>query len=426
MNLSGGPNTTPGSPAGVAQKPKVPISIESFLLGFKVPFDVYTKEGSGYSCIFKKWTKFDQDIKTSLKSKGILYLYVEGDPTQIKEFFKAAPAASASVAPKPTEADYLSYTKAKDEFHHVSKLVFAPGSKVNFSIYNNVGTQFTPLIETIQDRHVPVTENIKTVSGSLAIKISDLKLFREYIFALSKTSSSDSSGLQAKVAGIKEGAKINIRDFLADPGSSKNIDGVVSSANQVISVLKRKEATLSSMLTVNAGDMLLYNHCTNVAVLSTAIALAMGMDQGQIEKLALGAMMHDVGKKNLNSSILHKREALTNEEFAIWKKHVTDSISIIQNNGIPREAIVGVQQHHERVSGLGYPFGLRGIAITPFGKILSLVDCYDALTTRRPFKQPLTPFMALDKILRETAEKGSFDPELVKLLVKILKGQGRV
>ncbi|MBF0329480.1 MAG: HD domain-containing protein [Nitrospirae bacterium] len=422
MNSSVAQNTISGSPAGTAQKPKVPVSIESFLLGFKVPFDVYSKEGIGYACILKKWTKFDQDIKASLKSKGILYLYVEGDPTQIKEFFKAP----SSAAPKPAEPDYHSYTKTKDEFHHVSKLVFAPGSRVNFSIFNNVGTQFSPLIETMPDRHVPVTENIKTVSGGLAIKIADIKLFREYISGLSKTSSTDSSAMQAKIAGIKESAKMNIRDFLSDPGSSKNIDGVVVSANQVISVLRRKEATLSNMLTVSAGDMHLYNHSTNVAVLSTAIALAMGMDQSQIEKLAMGAMMHDVGKKNLHSSILHKREALTNEEFVIWKKHVTDGISLIQNNGIPREAIVGVQQHHERVSGLGYPFGLRGIAITPFGKILSLVDCYDALTTRRPFKQPLTPFAALEKILKETGEKGNFDPELVKLLVKILKGQGRI
>ncbi|TAN41870.1 MAG: HD-GYP domain-containing protein [Nitrospirae bacterium] len=425
MNLSGNPNTTAGNTAGASEKPKVPVSIESFLLGFKVPFDVYTKEGSGYSCVLRKWTKFDQDVKTSLKSKGILYLYVEGDPSQVREFFKAPPAASAAAA-KPAEPDYTSYTKTKDEFHHVSKLVFAVGSKVNFSIYNNVGTRFAPLIETAADRHVPVMENIKAVSGGLAIKVSDIKLFREYIFGLSKTSSSDSSAVQAKIAGIKEGAKMNIRDFLSDPGSPKNIDGVVISANQIISVLRRKEATLSSMLTVNAGDMHLYNHSTNVAVMSTAIALAMGMDQGQIEKLAIGAMMHDVGKKNLQSSILHKREVLTNEEFSMWKKHVTDGISIIQNNGIPRDAIVGVQQHHERVSGLGYPFGLKGIAITPFGKILSLVDCYDALTTRRPFKQPLTPFAALEKILKETADKGNFDPELVKLLVKILKGQGRI
>ena len=214
---------------------------------------------------------------------------------------------------------------------------------------------------------------------------------------------------------------------MADPGNAQNVDNAVGSAHDIIKILKHKDTALSTMLTKNARDMYIYNHSINVSVLSAAMGLAMGMDQGQIEKLSIGAIMHDVGKKNIPIAILHKRERLTEEEFTVWKKHVADGVDILQTQaGFPAEALIPVKQHHEKLSGAGYPFGLKGTLVNPFGRIISIVDCYDAMTTPRPFKTNYTPFNALDKIMKETTENGDFDLELVKLFIKILRGQGRI
>ena len=429
---SANPSTVPQPKVGALEaKTKVPISIESFLLGFKIPFDVYSKDSTGFSSVLKKWTKFDQDTKNALKSKGITYLYVEGEPLQVKEYFteKAAAKPATDSRPDMVTQSYASYSKDKGDYHHVSRLVFTVGARVNFSIFTVDNMRFIPVIAVTSNQSAPITEAVRNAKGDLSIKVSDMKLYREYIFGLSKgntTAPDNKTALQAKVASIKENVKMNVRDFLSDPGNAKNTDGVINSANQIINVLKRKEAGLSDMLTLRARDFHIYNHSSNVAVLSTAMAVAMGMDQGKIEKLAIGAIMHDVGKGSLPPEILYKKDRLTPEEFSSWKKHVNEGITILRDKGISRESFSALQQHHERLSGGGYPFGLKGVAITPFGKIMSIVDCYDALITPRPLRPILTPFTALNMIMKETTEKGDFDLELVKLFINILKGQGRI
>lgn len=400
------------------QKTMMMMSIERFPVGLSVPFDVCRKEGSTYSCVLKKWQKFDDAVKADLKSKGILFLYVEGEPAKVNQYFDKKPAEDESA-----KKAYASYSKDKEAYHNVSKLIFTAGSPVNFSIYKVSNLRYEPLIETLPEKPVPVTNAICNTDGDLAIKVSDLKLYREYIFSQSKKSASDSA---TKITAVKESAKMSVRDVLSDPGNTQNINNVVSSANQMINILKQKDTALSTMLTKNARDMYIYNHSLNVSVLSAAMALAMGMNQSQIEKLSLGAMLHDIGKKNIPPLILHKRERLTDEEFAVWKKHVADGINILSQSGLHSESIIAVKQHHEKLSGAGYPYGLKGVFINQFGKIMSIVDCYDSLTTPRPFRTVHTPFNALDKIMKETTEKGDFDLELVKLFIKILKGQGRL
>lgn len=410
-----------GSPA-VPQKTKVPVSIENFLVGWKVPFDVFSKEGTVFSLALRKWTRFDQELKNALSSKGITTLYVEGDPLQIKECFKG------NQSTKQNE-NFVSYSKDKALYHHVSKLIFPLGARVNFSIFTVDNLQFKPVLFVKDNSYAAITEAVRNAPGDLAIKVSDMNLFRDYLVEASRRKAStqdNKAALQVKVAGIKENVKMNVRDFLSDPGNPQKTDGVVNSANQIVNVLRRKEAGLNDLLTLRARDFHLYNHSLNVAILSTAIAVAMDMEQSKVEKLAVGAMMHDVGKANLPPAILYKKDPLTTEEFILVKKHVNDGVSMLQNKGLSGDSLNAVQQHHERLSGSGYPFGLKGSAITPFGRIISLVNCYDALITPRPLRPVLNTFAVLDILMKETTEKGDFDPEVVKVFIDILRGQGRI
>lgn len=410
-----------GSSGAVPAKTKIPVNIDSFLLDLRIPFDVYSKDGSGgFACVFKKWTKFDQTLKNNLKSKGVAHLFVEGEAKQVEDFFHEKPAAK-----RPEEASYASYSNDKAKYHHVSRLVFVPNTRVNFSIFSIENLRFMPVLTVAPNQSAPVPENIRNISGELAIKMDDMKLYREFLFGLSKRTPATAEEARVKVAGIKEDVKMNVRDFLSAPGNAQSTQGVINSANQIISVLRRKEATISDMLTLRAKDFHLYNHSSNVAVLATAMGVSMGYDQGKIEQLAIGAIMHDVGKGVLAPQILSKKERLTNEEFASWKKHVSDGVSLLSGKGIPRESLNIVQQHHEKLSGRGYPYGLKGLSITPFARVMAIVDSYDAMVTPRPFRTVLTPFQALEIIMKETTQ-GDYDKDFVKLFVGILKGQGRI
>jgi putative nucleotidyltransferase with HDIG domain len=403
------------------QTTKVPVNIDSFLLGLKIPFDVYTKDGSGFSRTLPKWTRFDQELKASLKSKGIIYLYVEGDPPRVKEFFNKEPLVKSV-----SNENYAAYSKDKELYHHVSRLVFRVGDRVNFSIFTVDNIRFVPVLNIAPNQSAPVTEAVQNATGNLAIKVSDMNLYREYLSGLTKGAKNapdNKTALQAKVACIKENVKMNVRDFHSDPDNPRNINGVVDSANQILAVLKRKEAGLKDLITLSARDFHIYNHSSNVAVLSTAMAVAMGMEEKKIEKLAIGAITHDIGLRALPPSILYKKEALTPDEFSVFKKHVNEGASTLQGKGLSRDSLDAVQQHHERLSGSGYPLGLKGSAITPFGRIIAIADSYDELITPRVLRPVLTSFEVLTLIMNETA-KGDFDREIVKVFVSIIKGQG--
>ncbi len=407
-----------------AQKTSMTLmSIEALPVGLSVPFDVFRKDGSTYQILLKKWTKFDPNFKSTWKSNGIFFVYVEGDPAKVYEYFEKKPEED----PAAKIAAHASYVKDKNAYHNVSRLVFKVGSTVDFSLFRVDNLRFVPILQVLQGKTAEITEAVKASEGEWAIKETDIPLYRAYLSASMKKVAADNASLQIKVAGVKETTKISIRDVLADPTNSKNIEGVVFSANSVIGMLKHKDAVLGNLLSKNAKDFHIYNHSSNVAVLSASMGIALRMSDKQVENLSIGAMMHDIGKGSIPIELLNKRERLTDQEFEVWKKHVPDGVKIAQSHsGLPRECFSAIEQHHERMSGNGYPSRLSGSMMTNFGKIISIIDCFDLLVTPKPFKIALTPFMALDLIMRETNEKKYFDLELVKLFVKILRSQGKV
>ena len=405
------------SDATSAQKIKIPVGINSFPLGLMVPFDVYAKSPTGnYSCVLRKWSKFDQMTKDALKKQGMMLLYVEGDAAKVKQFLDNE---KPETVPAKAAGGSLAYSNDKSLYHHVSRVLFPAGCQVEFSLFTVDNMRFIPIVSVMDGKAATIKESVKTAPGDLYIKVSDMPLFREFLAAPSKAATQ-----QVKAATIKESLKMNVRDFLSDPGSQRNTDGVVDSANQIIGVLKRKEVALSDLLMRARGDWHIYNHSNNVAVLATAMAVAMRLEK--VEMLALAAMVHDIGKTVLAPELLNKKERLTDEEFAIWKRHVMDGDKMLQGKGLSSETINAVRQHHERLSGSGYPYGLKGMAVSTFGRIMSIVDCYDALVTPKVFKPAMSSYTVLDLITKETREKGDFDGEMVKLFINILKGQGKL
>ncbi len=405
------------SDATPAQKIKVPVGIDSFPLDLMVPFDVYTKSPTGsYTCVLRKWSKFDKAAKDTFKKQGTVFLYVEGDAAKVKQYLDNE--KRAAIPPK-ADGGSVAYTNDKSLYHHVSRILFPAGAQIGFSIFTVDNMRFIPIVTVMDGKTATLTESVKKAPGDIYIKVSDMPLYREFLAAPSKVAAPE-----VKAATVKESVKISVRDFLSDPGSQKCAEGVVSSANQIIGVLKRKEVALNDLIMRAKGDWHIYNHSNNVAVLATAMAVAMGLEN--VERLAMAAMVHDIGKTVLAPELLNKKDRLTDEEFSLWKRHVTDGSKMLQSKGLSGETLNAVLQHHERLSGGGYPYGLKGMAVSKFGRIMSIVDCYDALVTPKVFKPAMTPYTVLDLITKETREKGDFDAEMIKVFISILKGQGKI
>jgi HD-GYP domain-containing protein (c-di-GMP phosphodiesterase class II) len=152
-------------------------------------------------------------------------------------------------------------------------------------------------------------------------------------------------------------------------------------------------------------------HNYRVTLLSVRFAEALGLEPREIQSLIKGAFLHDVGKIGIRDSILLKPGHLTDEEFQVMKTHVRHGKEICERSAWLRDAVDVVGHHHEKYDGSGYGDGLNGAAIPVRARIFSIADVFDALTSRRPYKEPFS--------LEETIEilkKGRgihFDPNLL-------------
>ena len=191
--------------------------------------------------------------------------------------------------------------------------------------------------------------------------------------------------------------------------------------------LEREKAALRT-LTVNiaetlinameAKDVYLRGHSQRVAELAASMAEELGLDADTVEAVRLAGRLHDVGKIGIRESVLNKPGTLSAEEFAHIKDHVRIGIEILSPLQHIGPALQYVQDHHEHWDGNGYPQGLAGERISIGGRILVAADAYDALTSRRAYREPMTRLDTM-AYLRQLA--GSLvDPEVFKALEAVI------
>jgi putative two-component system response regulator len=168
--------------------------------------------------------------------------------------------------------------------------------------------------------------------------------------------------------------------------------------------LERADDVIVSLaLTIEARDAYTDGHCQRLAAAAVILGQALGLPPEDLAALRHGGFMHDLGKIGVPDSILLKKGALTDSEYAAMKQHPVigerlcgDLRSLKRVRGI-------VRHHHERLDGSGYPDGLRGDEIPMLAQIIGLVDVYDALTTDRPYRAAVSPASACQQLRSEVA-----------------------
>jgi HD-GYP domain-containing protein (c-di-GMP phosphodiesterase class II) len=142
----------------------------------------------------------------------------------------------------------------------------------------------------------------------------------------------------------------------------------------------------------------------------------MGMPPDEVERVHLSGIIHDVGKIGIEDKILRKPAALTEDEYEMMKQHPRKGEKILEAVPLLKQMAGSGLMHHENVDGSGYPDGLRGTQIPLLGRIVSVADAFDAMTTDRPYSKAMTFEAALAR-LRFLAGK-KFDPDCVTAIEK--------
>jgi HD-GYP domain-containing protein (c-di-GMP phosphodiesterase class II) len=160
-------------------------------------------------------------------------------------------------------------------------------------------------------------------------------------------------------------------------------------------------------------------HTKRVVYYSMCIAKYLNLTADELERIRLGAVLHDVGKIGIEDKILKKQAPLDDEEWKVMQTHPDQGYDIMSRVEGLKDVIGGMRYHHERWDGKGYPFGLQGAEIPLIARIISVADTYDAMVSTRPYRKGLPPTVAFDEIVKNRGTQ--FCPEVVDAFVEAFK-----
>jgi HD-GYP domain-containing protein (c-di-GMP phosphodiesterase class II) len=173
---------------------------------------------------------------------------------------------------------------------------------------------------------------------------------------------------------------------------------------------------------VDAKDPYTRGHAERVAALSVDIGRELGLDEGALQALQYGGILHDIGKIGIPDSILAKRATLTPEEMSLVRAHPVIGADIVAGVEFLKSALPAIRSHHERWDGAGYPERLAGEAIPLVARIVNIADTWDACTSRRPYQDAI-PGDVVVAIL-EGLKGAQTDPAVHDALLAVLRRRG--
>ncbi|WP_353893942.1 HD-GYP domain-containing protein [Proteinivorax hydrogeniformans] len=212
----------------------------------------------------------------------------------------------------------------------------------------------------------------------------------------------------------------NLKEFFSSAHRDSNsleYENVQKSVEMIVDEILENKNLMVNMVDLKVFDNYTFYHSVNVAVLSIVIGVGLGLSRQKLYELGLAALLHDIGKVFIPKEVLNKGERLNKEELDIIKQHTQIGYDYLKKKyDVPVLAYLGALQHHERYDGEGYPNKLAKDKISLYGRIISVSDVYDALTSDRPYRPALSPSEGMEYILGGGGTM--FDPEIVEIFSK--------
>ncbi len=291
-------------------------------------------------------------------------------------------------------------TMALDNTYEYIEFIREKAGRLNKDIENYKGIKFT--VTTIEG--IPHMQIISPLKNDL----NDLSAYGETFFAVAPETMEKIGTKAIRLASA------SILIVLLTTGLLYSV--VVTLLNRVSSLSARLfEANLEMLNVLGSAvakrDSDTDSHNYRVTIISVKLAEILGLSKQKIQRLIKGAFLHDVGKIGIEDDILHKPGRLSEDEFAQMKNHVPYGVDIVIRAEWIKEAADIVEYHHEKYDGSGYGNGLKGDQIPDITRIFSIADVFDALTSRRPYKEAFS-FKKTMEIIR-SGKGNHFDPVYV-------------
>lgn len=255
------------------------------------------------------------------------------------------------------------------------------------------------------------------LSGGYINKIKEMGVFYVYVEdeRLDDVQVEDESISRLKQNTMENMSKI--MKNIAMVSDKKAMSEYVKTVENLISYISENKDITKSLYDIQTHSNSTYVHSISVCIMSAIIGQGMKMDSSAIKELGVAAILHDIGKTQLPRSIVEKKGNLSGEELQQYKEHPYLGAMLLKKNvRISENIIKGVQQHHERVDGKGYPYRLTGKSINKFARIICVSDVYDTISNSKDYKKAFSPNDAYELIL--AGSDTIFDEEVVKSFKK--------
>ena len=212
------------------------------------------------------------------------------------------------------------------------------------------------------------------------------------------------------VSGLMLSARAgnNVDAAYLEPIVSKMIASVIRNPDALVPLARLKRL-----------DAYATQHAVATAALIIAFGRHQGMPEPEIEKLALGTMVKDIGHAALDARLTAKQGMLSKDEFSIVQSHVEEGLAVLDaTTRLSETSVAVVLEHHERYNGCGYPYRMIGDEISVAGRMAAIVDTYDAMTSDRPYRAAMSPSQTLRQLYDEAGFQ--YDPALVSAFIKTI------
>ncbi len=313
--------------------------------------------------------------------------------------------------------------KKEKRYKAIDKRLITEGQKIEFSLYET-NEEHTVMSLFLQSETV--------IDGNNKVKLREIEhlyideeeydSYQRYAQNHLQTIATSSEIAFTEKASIVYTKASEVMDELfTNPDALGNIEKSQDIVDGFVNLILQEESTIASIMQIAAHDYYTHTHSINVSVYTLSLAKFIGLEDKDLEDIGMSSMLHDLGKSKVDWEIINKNGKLTDDEFMQMKKHPAAGYEIALKMGITDKRILsGIRSHHEKLDGNGYPDGLKGNQISLFARIIAVCDVFDALTTKRTYKDAMSSFTAI-KIMKEQMGE-HLDKRIIEGLVKMVGG----
>ena len=293
------------------------------------------------------------------------------------------------------------------DYHLIDKSFLHEGVTLSFKLYR---------LDKDKDSFYPVAFPNKAISSlewkqwekvNLYIEKKDEEAYEDYaVTHMTPTTTKDFKTFIAKSKLLLQKAEAIMHEIFSHPDTAENLPQIKDVINDFLQTVLNNEFSVTALNQLTVHDYDIHTHSINVTIYALSLGKYLKLNKPELHQLGVAALIHDLGKSKIRTDILNKQGKLTSYEMEYMKRHPKLSEDIAKKMGIGNEKILyAIKHHRENIDGTGYPDHLKAGQISLFARILSICDTFDALTSKRSYKEPVSTFDTLKMMKKKMTQQ---------------------